>query len=316
MGWMETQRESDSENRLKSTPFDPGESASDPSVLQYKLDAEDLIAASALMVDVDPAAQKAIRTGLIIRPLIFLPAIALMVWQKAWASAIILLFIAIYFMLGVRRMSRRGAAGKVRKGIERGEYRDFDQPTTLVADPAGLQTRSKTSDLQLNWNQIHRVIETFECLLIYITHESAILVPRQCVTSGDFDAFRGELERYIAVQKLQTGETYRDALRKLETDRHQRRKSRAWHAFFLGMISLLVFGFLTLTATILSFPGLQPPGPYFTLILIFPAGVGIAAAAWRATQLTQLDHETRCRRCQYILRSLTEPKCPECGQVI
>jgi hypothetical protein len=28
------------------------------------------------------------------------------------------------------------------------------------------------------------------------------------------------------------------------------------------------------------------------------------------------DSETRCRSCSYILRGLTEPRCPECGQVI
>ncbi len=28
------------------------------------------------------------------------------------------------------------------------------------------------------------------------------------------------------------------------------------------------------------------------------------------------DDETRCRRCRYILRGLTEPRCPECGERI
>ena len=28
------------------------------------------------------------------------------------------------------------------------------------------------------------------------------------------------------------------------------------------------------------------------------------------------DGETRCRRCQYILRGLPEPRCPECGERI
>jgi len=26
--------------------------------------------------------------------------------------------------------------------------------------------------------------------------------------------------------------------------------------------------------------------------------------------------ETRCRKCQYILRGITEPRCPECGEKI
>ncbi len=28
------------------------------------------------------------------------------------------------------------------------------------------------------------------------------------------------------------------------------------------------------------------------------------------------DNETRCRKCGYILRGITEPRCPECGERI
>jgi uncharacterized paraquat-inducible protein A len=30
----------------------------------------------------------------------------------------------------------------------------------------------------------------------------------------------------------------------------------------------------------------------------------------------QRDRETRCRRCDYILRGIPEPRCPECGEQI
>src|SRR5262245_39499083 len=35
----------------------------------------------------------------------------------------------------------------------------------------------------------------------------------------------------------------------------------------------------------------------------------------RSTRL-RLPDETRCRKCGYILRGLTEPRCPECGERI
>ena len=31
---------------------------------------------------------------------------------------------------------------------------------------------------------------------------------------------------------------------------------------------------------------------------------------------THWDRETRCRKCGYILRGITEPRCPECGERI
>ncbi len=31
---------------------------------------------------------------------------------------------------------------------------------------------------------------------------------------------------------------------------------------------------------------------------------------------TRLDHETRCRKCAHILKGLSEPRCPECGERI
>ena len=40
----------------------------------------------------------------------------------------------------------------------------------------------------------------------------------------------------------------------------------------------------------------------------------LAFAAATYGSKASLRHETRCRRCGYILRSLTEPRCPECGE--
>lgn len=35
-----------------------------------------------------------------------------------------------------------------------------------------------------------------------------------------------------------------------------------------------------------------------------------------ATRNKRRDSETRCRKCQYILRGISEPRCPECGERI
>lgn len=45
---------------------------------------------------------------------------------------------------------------------------------------------------------------------------------------------------------------------------------------------------------------------------------GVACIGWGLTNWSYQrgDHETRCRKCRHILRGLSEPRCPECGQAI
>ena len=49
--------------------------------------------------------------------------------------------------------------------------------------------------------------------------------------------------------------------------------------------------------------------PFAALVLI---AYGITTRAF----VLKTDDETRCRRCDYILRGLTEPRCSECGERI
>ena len=65
-------------------------------------------------------------------------------------------------------------------------------------------------------------------------------------------------------------------------------------------------------------PGLAPHGWQFVRT---PLCVTLSAAAcfgWLLLFLGERrgDHETRCRKCGYILRGITEPRCPECGERI
>jgi hypothetical protein len=48
-------------------------------------------------------------------------------------------------------------------------------------------------------------------------------------------------------------------------------------------------------------------------VLIAP---GIVIALWIALRGRPFPSETRCRKCGYILRGITEPRCPECGERI
>lgn len=61
---------------------------------------------------------------------------------------------------------------------------------------------------------------------------------------------------------------------------------------------------------LLAWPGVQ-----------IPLAITLSAAAclgWLLLFLQERrrDGECRCRRCHYILRGLSEPRCPECGERI
>ena len=54
-----------------------------------------------------------------------------------------------------------------------------------------------------------------------------------------------------------------------------------------------------------------------TVLLVLAPAVALTVymmlTSWRTTEY---DVETRCRKCAYILRGITEPRCPECGEGI
>lgn len=74
---------------------------------------------------------------------------------------------------------------------------------------------------------------------------------------------------------------------------------------------------LSYTIGLLVF-GLAPyHGVLFLIGWAVPAViVGVAAYGFLTHRVRSLGNETRCRRCGYILRGITEPRCPECGERI
>lgn len=53
--------------------------------------------------------------------------------------------------------------------------------------------------------------------------------------------------------------------------------------------------------------------------LALPIALTVATCfGWLLVTLSAVrgDNETRCRRCNHILRGLTQPRCPECGEPI
>jgi membrane protein DedA with SNARE-associated domain len=97
--------------------------------------------------------------------------------------------------------------------------------------------------------------------------------------------------------------------------------SMPWRRFILavaaGGLATVVCFFLAgvlLGLLLPSWPVLRKGALASLFLVVPPAIVGPCVAALLAHW--PRDHETRCRKCGYILRGISEPRCPECGEQI
>ena len=60
--------------------------------------------------------------------------------------------------------------------------------------------------------------------------------------------------------------------------------------------------------------------PAILLAFVIPQSIALSVYGYLTRRyylsLSSFDGELHCRRCQYILRGITEPRCPECGERI
>ena len=104
-----------------------------------------------------------------------------------------------------------------------------------------------------------------------------------------------------------------------------------WRVAIAVIVSVLVSSVIGFVQFIFTLPpGLNIPSPLaFYLNTLFtswwnlPVGLLLCAlpialyvALTKRYAAPPLDNETRCRKCGYILRGITEPRCPECGEPI
>jgi len=94
------------------------------------------------------------------------------------------------------------------------------------------------------------------------------------------------------------------------------------HWFWRAIVAVILSGIPSM-ALVLWYPN-GPPQLFWLrsvfcicMLLALPGSVlGIAAYAMLTYQARKSDSETHCRKCQYILKGITEPRCPECGERI
>ncbi|MCH8054513.1 MAG: hypothetical protein IH895_10665 [Planctomycetes bacterium] len=94
---------------------------------------------------------------------------------------------------------------------------------------------------------------------------------------------------------------------------------RAWLRIVVSVVVGGIAVGLFLGGSMVLFPGGVATWYLAALFFILAFLVGPIIATVLAHILTPkewLDGETRCRKCGYILKGLTEPRCSECGERI
>lgn len=89
------------------------------------------------------------------------------------------------------------------------------------------------------------------------------------------------------------------------------RRANTVIAIVAGALALLAWTYLLNMAR----TSWSVPPTYLAFAITVTA---VASLAWTLVCISHArgDGETRCRSCGYILRGLTEPRCPECGERI
>ena len=91
------------------------------------------------------------------------------------------------------------------------------------------------------------------------------------------------------------------------------RKLNITITLILGSIGILGWLHVTFRTYVLGL--FNPPLIYIVVPCVFSL---LAAVGWVLIAIGEGrgDGETRCRKCGYILRGLSEPRCPECGEPV
>lgn len=286
--------------------------------IRFAYDLDDLIAGTTILLDMQPGRRTRMKPTYVLFAILVLVAAIFMYLDDSPYPAIILFWFALTLYLASRAKSSRAAVSKlIRRNAEQGHYKELGMECQITIDQSGIIAfDEKKNEMRTSWDSVPRVVETDDCLFLYHGAQGAHYVPRKCVRSGSYDDFVAAVAQYKPVQKLATGQTFESTRSADERERARQLRLRSWKAFGAGMLNALI-AFTLVYELLEKFLKIRFPPLLTAFICVWPvAAIGIWTAVWRISVLARRDRETRCRRCEHVLRGLTAPRCPECGEAI
>jgi len=166
--------------------------------LVYQVDDEQWVEISEHVVNQAQHVRSQVRTARWLVPLTFVAigvAYGVILQQWVFAAIFTLFGAGIFFLIPVRyRQHVRNRLAAMRRE-DNDPYRHA--PKELIADDSGLTSKTVTTQSHLQWRAIRKMELTDKYLYLYVSAASAIGVPRDSVTEGDFDAFADFCSRHV-----------------------------------------------------------------------------------------------------------------------
>lgn len=168
--------------------------------IEYEVREQDLIAFNEHLLQESKPMQKALRRHQVIVPgLLSVSVLMLWFYMQETIAAIILMVLAVvwaglapyYFRWSTRRQLRRLYTEEEKVSVC-GRY-------TLRIEPASLiEVAPNGTASNVAWSSVLRVEATNKYAFIFLTVNTALVVPRETVSKGDLHEFMGEADERIA----------------------------------------------------------------------------------------------------------------------
>ncbi|HRX85257.1 MAG TPA: YcxB family protein [Phycisphaerae bacterium] len=278
--------------------------------LRFVLTQDDAINAQLLLIDHEPTVRRAVRKARWVTALALLAVGIPFTLMTTWTGAIFVLAAVFQYWRYPRRHReqivklRRKALARHGQGVM-GEHE-------LAITEEGLHEQTKHNTHLHRWSAVREAVTTPDgaYLLIVLTSGGAHAVPAAGVIEGDLAEFTVALGERVPVHAVDRGWRVDDVVRQ------EHSRLRAAYPIVLGLVAAALLYDPAWWVVDHALPDDLPYRLYYLVHAALLTLVPLIIVAYMVRRPRLEDTECRCRRCTHLLRGLSEPRCPECGEAI
>ncbi len=86
---------------------------------------------------------------------------------------------------------------RIAKKIGAGVSKDFRDPVEMMLNGDGLEITDSSSTVKTEWSGIDKISSSEKHTFIYLKTSNALIIPKNAITEGDYEAFIAELKNKV-----------------------------------------------------------------------------------------------------------------------